>query len=136
MAKDVNQTASLLKEHFVLSNLSRLPKQNPSTCASHILKGSALGDGIDWIIRNAPLTETQFDLRLLPSRAVNSRRVQNVPQFSLSGESLARIFFIYCLGSGLSVSNCTISTTENHHSSLNQVLLICFPSKTTKAFSD
>src|SRR3989344_4840817 len=124
MAKDVNQTASLLKEHFVLSNLSRLPKQNLSRCGWHKLKGSALGDGIDWIIRNAPLTETQFDLRFLPSGAVNSRRVQNVPQFSSSDESLARIFLIYCLVSTLSVSNCTISATENHHSSLNQVLLI------------
>src|SRR3989338_7792220 len=97
------------------------------TLANQSLNGSAFGDGIDWMILNAPSVLTQFVSLFLPSGARSSRGVQIVPQLAFRTESRLRIFLTYCLGSALSVRIETISNTENHHSLLCQVLLIFFP---------
>src|SRR3989344_4825457 len=94
------------------------------TWANHCLNGSALGDEIDWIILNIFLVLAQSVSLNLPSSAINF----NCPIFSDTSKpsSLSLVFKSdqYFLGLSLPVRASIISTTANHHSSLNQVLLI------------
>lgn len=62
------------------------------TCASHCLKGSDLGEGIDWMMRRMPFVVAVWDLRIFPSGASSLSGVQIVPHLELSSESLERIF--------------------------------------------
>src|SRR3989344_8358215 len=61
------------------------------------------------------------------------RGVAICPHPCANPSSLLRISFKYPEGSLLSVNIEIISTATNHHSSLNQVLRMFLPSKTTKA---
>src|SRR3989338_1608262 len=106
------------------------------TWASHCLNGSALGDGTDCIILNMFFVLAQSVSLNLPSSAINF----NCPIFSdTSKPSSVSLTFKsdqYFLALSVWVNAPIISTTENHHSSLNQVPLIFLPWNTTNAFSD
>src|SRR3989344_8773900 len=103
------------------------------TCANHCLNGSALGDEIDWIILNIFLVLAQSVSLNLPSSAINF----NCPIFSDTSKPSSTNLVLrsdqYFLALAVSVNTPITSTTENHHSSLNQILLILLPWKTTNA---
>src|SRR3989338_5906340 len=91
---------------------------------------------MDWIMRNMVLVLVQSVGLNLPSSAINF----NCPIFSdTSKPSCVSLTFKsdqYFLALSVGVNAPIMSTTENHHSSLNQVLLIFLPGNTTKDLSE
>src|SRR3989344_7077921 len=84
---------------------------------------------MDWITLNVPSVFIQFMFCFPPVVLIG--RVCTICTHPLDNcSSLCRILLIYCLGSLESVRTTTMSSTTNHHSFLNQVFLIFFPSKT------
>ena len=102
------------------------------TSASHILKGSALGEGIDWMIRNRPCISATSVSRIFPSGAFNFNCT--IFSYSWSAPSSSFIFLLrslqYLLGFLLSVKTFTASMMLKYHSSFSlfQIERIRFPS--------
>src|SRR6266568_3442179 len=101
------------------------------TFASQRLKGSALGEGMDWMMRNRPSVLEQ-SIRCAPP-TVSMERVCTICTHPLpSSGSRCFMRWIYCFGSFESIRARTTSSTTNHHSPLWMVFLICRPSKQGK----
>lgn len=88
------------------------------TSASHILKGSALGEGSDWMIRNRPCISATSVSRIFPSGAFNFNCT--IFSYNWSAPSSSFIFLLrslqYFLGFLLSVKIPTIFTMLKYHS--------------------
>ena len=106
-------TLSMLISGFCISCIRSYP-----TFASNCLKGSALGDGIDWIIRNSVSVSATSVSRILPSSACNFKRT--IYSYT-SLPSLVRFFFRslqYRLGILLPDSISITSITEKYQVSV------------------
>ena len=117
---------------FTISSNLSLP-----TCANHLLKGSAFGDGIVCIILNNVFVSATSVNLIFPSFA----NIFNCPIFSDTSTNPSKISFCfkslqYFLGLLLFSTKASItSTTEKYQSSLYHSLLISFSSNIANLFS-